>query len=62
MIRFTEVKAANGSPVAEIGKGVTKPAVTKPAVTKPAGGRPLKGEQAMTAAERARAYRGRKRS
>jgi hypothetical protein len=57
MIRFTEVKAANGSPVAEIGKGVTKPAVTKPA-----GGRPLKGEQAMTAAERARAYRGRKRS
>jgi hypothetical protein len=66
MIRFVDLEKParmNGSSVKEIGGRVTKPrAVTKPqAVTKPAGGRPAKGDQSMSAAERMRGYRDRKR-
>jgi hypothetical protein len=61
--RFAAPKTFVEKPPATVTKPVTKPnSVTKPAdVTKPQGGRPLLGDKPMTAAERMRRYRQRKR-
>lgn len=58
---WAKVDAVNGSPVKEIGGPATKPETKPSPETKAVTGRPPKGDRAMTAAERLRAYRDRKR-